>query len=118
MIPLSKIALAAGFGAIMAASAQAQLGGSPIGTGTAPTQPGGAPAPVIAPTMPNPSGTIGSGSRLPDAGTAPSDTKPGIPGAVSPGNPNAASRPSVPNIGGSSIITQPGQSPCITSGSC
>jgi hypothetical protein len=37
----------------------------------------------------------------------PAANQPGIPGAVSPSNPNAASRPQVPNIGGSPIVTKP-----------
>jgi len=116
MAPIAKTLLAAGFAAILATSAHAQTGSSPSGMGTAPTQPGGSPAPGIAPSTPGPSGTTGTGSRLPSAGTAPSSTQRGIPGAVSPGNPNAASRPSVPNISGSPIITRPGTSPCTGTG--
>ena len=35
-----------------------------------------------------------------------------IPGAVSPSNPNAASRPQVPNIGGSPVVTRPNTTGC------
>lgn len=60
MAPLSKILVAAGFAAILATSAFAQVGGSPTGTGTAPTQPGGAPAPGIAPAIPGLASTTGA----------------------------------------------------------
>jgi hypothetical protein len=53
--------------------------------------PGIAPAPSVPP------GTTGN----------PAANQPGIPGAVSPSNPNAASRPQVPNISGSPIVTKP-----------
>jgi len=79
MKPRLKIFVAAGFCAILATSAQAQLS-SPTGTGAAPSQPGGALAPGIAPATPSPSGTTGAGSGLPSSGTTPSVTQPGIPG--------------------------------------
>lgn len=65
----ARSVLAAGFAAIVAASAQFQLS-SPAGTGTAPSQAGGVPAPGITPATPGPSGTTGSGSGLTGTGTA------------------------------------------------
>ena len=50
----------------------------------------------------NPPGTTGN----------PAANQPGIPGAVSPSNPNAASRPQVPNISGSPVVTKPNRTNC------
>ena len=50
----------------------------------------------------NPPGTTGN----------PAANQPGIPGAVSPSNPNAASRPQVPNISGSPVVTKPNRKNC------
>lgn len=58
--------------------------------------------PGIAPSNSAPLGTTGN----------PAANQPGIPGAVSPSNPNAASRPQVPNIGGSPVVTQPSTTGC------
>lgn len=97
-----KCLAAAVLAAVLGISAHAQ-------TGTAPSQPGGAPSPGVSPATPAPAGTTGTSSGMTGGATAPSPTRPGTPGAVSPGNPDAASRPSVPNIGGAPIVTQPGR---------
>jgi hypothetical protein len=66
----------------------------------------GAPAqtnpPGIAPAPSSPPGTTGN----------PAANRPGIPGAVSPSNPNAASRPQVPNISGAPVVTRPNTTGC------
>lgn len=58
--------------------------------------------PGIAPAPSSPPGTTGN----------PAANRPGIPGAVSPANPNAASRPQVPNISGAPVVTRPNTTGC------
>jgi hypothetical protein len=58
--------------------------------------------PGLAPAPSSPPGTTGN----------PAANSPGIPGAVSPSNPNAASRPQVPNIGGAPVVTRPNTTGC------
>ena len=80
------------------------------------TSPGGSISPEVAPANPAPSTT---GSRASPIGTtgSPQGTQ-GTPGAVSPSNPEAASRPQVPNISGAPIIiNDPSLQPNCSSGS-
>jgi hypothetical protein len=53
--------------------------------------------PGVAPASPAPSGPPGTTGN-------PAANRPAIPGAVSPSNPDAASRPQVPNISGSPVV--------------
>ena len=53
--------------------------------------------PGLAPASPAPSAPLGTTGN-------PAANRGGIPGAVSPANPNAAARPQVPNISGSPVV--------------
>ncbi len=89
-------------------------GASPGGSGPGTTSPGGAISPSVSPSNPAPSTTGSASSQL---GTN-NQQSGGIPGAVSPANPNAASRPQVPNISGAPIImNDPNLKPDCSSGS-
>jgi hypothetical protein len=79
------------------AALSAILGFVVITTAIAQTNP-----PGMAPVPSAPPGTTGN----------PAANRPGIPGAVSPANPNAASRPQVPNISGAPVVTRPNTTGC------
>lgn len=89
--------LAGGLSVAVAATSAAQT--SP--PGVAPPSP--APAAPASPGMSGPPGTTGG----------PALNQPATPGAVSPSNPNAASRPQVPNISGAPVVV-PNASGCGT----
>ena len=86
-----------------AGSAGSSGAGAPSGSATAP-----------AGSAPGGTGTVGNSAAPGSTATSPNTNtgQSAIPGAVSPSNPNAASRPQGPNIGGSPLVQRPSTAPC------